>query len=92
MRGEEKVGVRTVLDILDAEQELVDAQVSVVRFERELVFAAYALISAMGRLTAADLGLSVELYDAEQYYHVVRRRWFGKGPRLERADFHQGSN
>ncbi len=91
VREEEKVGQRTVLDVLDAEQELVDSQVDVVAFERELVVAAYSLLTAMGRLTAADMGLSVELYDAEQYYHEVRRRWFGKGPRLERVEHHHES-
>ena len=92
VKGEERVGQRTVLDILDSEQELVDAQVSVVILERDLVVAAYTLLKAMGRLTAVDLGLAVEFYDAEQYYHEVRRRWFGKGPRIERVEHNRHSH
>ena len=71
------VGSRTVLDVLDAEQELLDARVSLVRARRDLVVATYALRSAVGQLTAASLGLEVELYDPRRNYRSTRERWFG---------------
>ncbi|NQW09022.1 MAG: TolC family outer membrane protein [Alphaproteobacteria bacterium] len=74
---EATVGARTVLDVLDAEQELLDAQVSLVLAERDAVIASYQLLSAMGRLTAQDLGLSVELYDYDRHYLEVYKKYYG---------------
>lgn len=77
VQREAAVGSRTVLDILDAEQELLDSRVSHVRAERDELVAAYQLLSALGRLTAKDLGLSVDLYDPREHYNEVRGKWFG---------------
>ena len=77
VREENSVGQRTILDVLDAEQELLDAQVRLVRARRDEVVAAYRIQQVQGRLTAAQLGLSVDVYDAEADYLVVRDRWFG---------------
>lgn len=77
VREEEQAGQRTVLDLLNAEQELLDAQVQVVNSKRELVVAAYALLGQMGRLSAAELALSDDVYDPEANYAEVRNRWFG---------------
>jgi|APTNR8051073442_1049403.scaffolds.fasta_scaffold07601_2 TolC family type I secretion outer membrane protein len=74
---EAEVGARTVLDILDAEQELLDSQVSLVRSQRDQTVAAYDLYAAVGALTARQLALNVEYYDPEKYYNEVRDRWFG---------------
>ena len=71
------VGSRTVLDVLDAEQELLDARVSLARARRDLVVASYALRSALGRLTADSLGLEVDLYDPRENYRRTRERWYG---------------
>ncbi len=71
------VGTRIVLDILDAEQELLDAQVNLVRSQRDEIVAGYELKLAVGRLTAVDLGLPVKIYDFEGYYRSVRDKWFG---------------
>ena len=71
------VGSRTVLHVLDAEQELLDARVSLVRARRDLVVASYALRSAVGRLTADSLGLEVDLYDPKANYRKTRERWYG---------------
>lgn len=79
VREESLVGSRTVLDVLNAEQELLNAQVSLVRAETEEVVAAYTLASSIGRLTARDLGLPVEYYDPEAYYDEVRDSWIGLG-------------
>lgn len=77
MQREAAVGSRTVLDILDAEQELLDSRVSHVRSQRDEFVAAYELMSAIGRLTAKDLGLTVDLYDPREHYDEVRGKWFG---------------
>jgi outer membrane protein len=77
VQREAAVGSRTVLDILDAEQELLDSRVSHVRSERDELVAAYELMSALGRLTAKDLGLTVDLYDPREHYNEVRDKWFG---------------
>lgn len=84
VREEEKVGQRTVLDVLDAEQEYLDSRVELVSTQRDLVVATFTVLSAIGRLTANDLGLPVEFYDPEEHYNKVRRKWFGTGPRLPR--------
>lgn len=73
------VGSRTVLDVLDAEQELLDAQVSLLRSRRDEVVAGFDLIAAIGRLTAKYLKLPVTLYDFEGNYNAVRDKWFGTG-------------
>lgn len=77
VRQENAVGARTILDILDAEQEFLDAQVNLTRAQRDEVVAGYAVLSAMGRLTARDLDLAVTPYDPEPDYRAVRGRWFG---------------
>jgi outer membrane protein len=77
VREEAKVGQRTVLDVLDAEQELLDSKVALVTTRRNFVVASYALLSAIGHLTAEHLGLPVVLYDPMEYYRRVRGKWFG---------------
>ena len=76
---EAAVGSRTVLDVLDAEQELLDARVSLVRAERDEVVAGYQLRSAVGQLTAESLQLPVKKYDINRNYRRVRDKWFGLG-------------
>jgi len=51
--------------------------VSHVRSERDELVAAFELMSALGRLTAKDLGLTVDLYDPREHYKEVRGKWFG---------------
>ncbi|NQW00169.1 MAG: TolC family outer membrane protein [Rhodospirillales bacterium] len=74
---EASVGSRTVLDVLDAEQELLDSRVSHVRAQRDEVVAIYELKSSMGQLTARDLELPVTLYDPREHYLEVKGKWFG---------------
>lgn len=59
VQQEAQVGSRTTLDVLDAEQELLDARVTLVGARRNEMVAAYALLASVGRLSAADLGLTV---------------------------------
>lgn len=79
VREEADVGQRTVLDVLDAEQALLDSRVSLVTSRRDLVLAAYALLSAVGRLGAERLNLAVVVYDPVVHYLRVRNKWFGLG-------------
>ncbi len=75
VRQETDVGSRTVLDVLDAEQELLDARVSLVRAQHDELVATYRLRRAVGTLTAEDLGLPVELYDAGSRYDGSSLWW-----------------
>ncbi len=77
VRQENAVGARTILDILDAEQEFLDAQVNLIRAQRDEIVASYGVLAAMGRMTARDLGLAVEVYNPEDDYQAVRNRWYG---------------
>jgi len=74
---EQLVGSRTILDVLDAQQELLNARVSLVRAQRDQYVAAYSLLGAMGRLTAEDLGLPVDVYDPTEHYKKTRGRLIG---------------
>ncbi|HEX2116626.1 MAG TPA: TolC family protein, partial [Alphaproteobacteria bacterium] len=74
---EARVGSRTVLDVLDAEQELLDAKVNLVRAQRDEIVSGFQLAAAMGRLTAQNLKLPVEVYDPTLYYNRTRERWIG---------------
>ncbi len=74
---EAQVGSRTVLDVLDAEQEHLDNQVSLVRVHRDEIVSAYALLSAVGQLNPTGLYLDVETYDPKAYYEEVKNKWFG---------------
>jgi len=78
---ENQVGSRTVLDVLNAEQELLQAQVNEVQAHHDEIVAAYQLLNATGQLTAQYLALPVELYDPTTHYEEVRDSWVGFGDR-----------
>ncbi len=73
------VGSRTTLDVLNAEQELLNSRTTLVQSLAQLVNASYVMAQAVGRLTARDLGLHVPLYDETAYYNAVKNRWIGTG-------------
>jgi outer membrane protein len=73
------VGSRTTLDVLNAQQALLNSQVTLVQNLASYVTATYTLASAIGRLTARDLSLNVPLYDETAYYNAVKNRLFGTG-------------
>jgi outer membrane protein len=77
VREEERVGQRTLLDVLNAEQEALNAEVQLVTTQRNLVVASYNVLSSIGRLNAAQLAVTSEVYDPEVHYHEVRRKWWG---------------
>ncbi len=73
LQQEAEVGTRTLLDVLDAEQDLLDARVNVVRTKRAEAVASYQLAAATGRLTAKIQQVQVPLYDYQKHYDRVRR-------------------
>ena len=77
VQQEATVGARTVLDVLDAEQELFTSQVNLVRARREEILASYQLKLAVGELTVAGLELPVQPYDSRASYERARTRLFG---------------
>ncbi len=71
-REEAKLGARTTLDVLDAEQSLLDARVSRASAEATRYLGVYSLLSTMGLLTVDHLKLSVQTYDPAAYYNSVK--------------------
>jgi len=81
VQEEAKVGARTTLDVLDAEQEVLNARSSLVAARRDEYVAAYSLLASVGKLTVAHLGLDVALAPGSvsgepSYYEGVRNRNF----------------
>ena len=73
------VGSRTTLDVLNAQQALLNSRVTLVQNLAQLVTASYGVAAAIGRLTAHDLHLAVPLYDETAYYNAVKNKWVGLG-------------
>lgn len=75
VRAENSVGTRTILDILDAEQELLNSQVQLVQAQRNAYVAGFSLLAAMGDAEYTDLGLEGgALYDPDANYNRVRKK------------------
>jgi len=79
VRQEQQVGSRTIIEVLNAEQELLDSQVQLVTARHDVIVAHYTVLAEMGQMTARSLGLPVEYYDEEKNYNDVRNRWIGLG-------------
>ena len=77
VREEARLGQRTTLDVLNAQQELVNARIALVGAQRDRLVNSYALLAAVGRLAPQVLGLSVPTYDPQVHYHQVRDAWVG---------------
>ncbi len=73
------VGSRTTLDVLNAQQALLSSRVTLIQNLTNFINASYGVASAIGRLTARDLGLHVAMYDETAYYNAVRDRLWGTG-------------
>jgi TolC family type I secretion outer membrane protein len=83
VRQEALIGARTVLDVLDAEQEVAGAHAELARAEDGRVVAGYTLRAATGTLTADRLTLPVARYDPSAYYRATSGKWFGLGPPVD---------
>lgn len=74
---ERNVGQRTTLDVLNAQADVISAQINLASSERDVVVASYAILGTVGRLSAARTGLAVEEYKPEEHYNAVKDKWFG---------------
>ncbi|BAQ68977.1 type I secretion outer membrane protein, TolC family [Rhodovulum sulfidophilum] len=70
-KEEARLGARTTLDVLDAEQDLLDARTARVEAEATQYTAIYSVLASMGLLTAEHLGLGIPTYDPNAYYNAV---------------------
>ncbi len=77
VREEAKVGQRTTLDVLNAQQALLQARTTLVQAEHDQVVNSYSLLSAMGRLNIPTLGLAVAEYDPRVHFDQVKSKWIG---------------
>ncbi|WP_245422122.1 TolC family outer membrane protein [Alsobacter soli] len=77
VREEAKVGQRTTLDVLNAQQELLTARVSLITAQRDRVVASYNLQSALGWLSSSRLRLATQEYKPQVHYEQVRDKWIG---------------
>jgi outer membrane protein len=77
VREEAKAGQRTTLDVLNAQQALVNARVALVTAQHDRVVASYAVLSAVGRLSPQVLQLPTTTYDPSVHYQQVRDSWIG---------------
>ena len=77
VREEAKAGQRTTLDVLNAQQALVNARIALVTAQHDRVVASYSVLQAIGRLSPQVLGLHTTTYDPSVHYHQVRDSWFG---------------
>jgi len=77
VREEAKAGQRTTLDVLNAQQTLVNARVALVTAQHDRVVASYSVLSTIGRLSPQILNLATTTYDPSVHYQQVRDSWFG---------------
>jgi outer membrane protein len=77
VREEAKVGQRTTLDVLNAQQALLNARVNLVLAQRDRVVASYAALGSIGRLSASEIGLDVAVYDPSIHFEQVKDKWIG---------------
>jgi outer membrane protein len=77
VREEAKAGQRTTLDVLNAQQALVNARVALVTAQHDRVVASYSVLNAVGRLSPIVLKLPTTTYDPSVHYQQVRDSWAG---------------
>lgn len=86
VREEAQLGARTTLDVLNAEQELLDARASLISAQVDELSAGYSLLAAMGELTAQKLKLKVRIYDPAGYYNMVKEAPAGQSEQGKKLD------
>ena len=88
VREEATLGARTTLDVLNAEQALLEAQAQRISAQADRYIAAYQVLASLGQLTVSALGLNVPQYDPSEYYNLVKTaptRWSQQGQKLDRV-------
>jgi outer membrane protein len=81
-----RLGNRTLLDVLNAEQELFEAQINLIGARRDQMAAAYRSLAALGRMTAESLNLAIVRYDPAAHYEKVRGNWIGWGDEVSAGE------
>lgn len=74
---ERNVGQRTTLDVLNAQADVINAQINLASSERDQVVASYAILSAIGALSVRSLGLPVNEHRPQEHYDAVKDLWYG---------------
>ena len=94
IREEATLGARTTLDVLDAEQELLNAEVNRIVAENTRYVAVYSLLAAMGLLTVDHLNLGIPTYDPVAHYDAVKSApgLSAQGARLDKLLHSLGKN
>ena len=77
VREEAKVGQRTTLDVLNAQQELLNARVALITAQRDRVVNSYNVLYSIGRLDSTTLALKTQVYLPATHYQQVKDKWIG---------------
>ena len=77
VKKENEVGSRTLLDVLDAEQDLLEEKVEAIKVKRDKFITIFNLTAYMGKLSSSDLNLDVDVYDLDKNYLAVKNMWLG---------------
>jgi len=74
---ERRVGQRTTLDVLNAQQTVLNAKEAISQSERNAIVTSFSVLASTGKLTIERLGLHVASYKPEVHYEATKDRWFG---------------
>ena len=77
IKKEAEVGARTILNILDAEQDVLEEKVDLVRLKKDIFYNSFSILAQTGKLNAKDLNLKVNLYDKNKHYLEIKKIWLG---------------
>ena len=77
IKKEAEVGARTILNILDAEQDVLEEKVDLVRLKKDIFYNSFSILAQTGKLNAKDLNLKVNLYDNNEHYLEIKKIWLG---------------
>ena len=77
VKKENEVGSKILLDVLDAEQDLLEEKVEAVKVERDKYITIFNLMAFMGKLSSSELNLDVGVYDLDKNYDAVKNMWLG---------------
>lgn len=77
IKKEAELGARTILNILDSEQDVLEEKVDLVRLKKDIFYNSFSLLAQIGKLNARDLKLKVNLYDNNEHYLKIKKIWLG---------------
>ena len=77
VKKENEVGSRTLLDVLDTQQDLLEEKVEEIKVKRDKFITIFNLMAYMGQLSPIELNLDVDIYDLDKNYLTVKNMWLG---------------